>query len=406
MAVNAKHDKRRLRQEAWAELQSKGETGNQFSLYNPYSTKVKLNFKKLEWGKPGKYARIVCDLGTTASIRAGWLAAMIKDAMSELPLLLGESAVMFIKSPDIKTLSAAFQRLSTTATFLYFSDDASFSIPYRASDGTTRFLYANADIAGCDASQGPSVFQVLPHCCPTPLLVHMHALIEQCARPAQAGNGKRKIIVEPVHYFEYSGSVLTTLLNNIATSCIGYQLYRRFPLLDQEAARAEAERRLKQCGWSVTVEWCETLEEIQFLKCSPFRAVSGELVAVLNLGVILRSLGQKSYDLPGHGPLTDRGHAFNCSLVAGLVHSGNTSLYRLLRTKFLPIGCTPAYNSEIVRALSNGVSTAIADYSICRRYKITLGEYEHMLNLLDISGSGDVITCAASRAIMLKDYGL
>jgi len=289
--------------------------------------------------------------------------------------------------------------------FLYFSDDSSASFRCLV-DGKVSMVYANMDISSCDSSQGPSVFESLLEMCPHVARPHMEALLRQCQSEAVCGHGYRKIRVKPIGYFEYSGSVLTTTLNNIANLNIGVSLYDRLPLLPLDELKVEIERRLSNCGWKCTIEWCENIHQVQFLKCSPCLTIHGEVVPFLNFGVILRSLGQKSWDLPGQGELQSRAYAFNAGLVSGFQHAGETELLSLLRYKFPLKGVTPLYNSNIVEYMSHGIKTPILDCTCLCRYGLSRGHYDELLALLAGADHGDLIRCEASDVIMKVDYGL
>lgn len=312
--------------------------------------------------------------------------------------------VVFVKSPDLAVLSKWFKRMESESICLFFSDDACVSL--RTSEG---MLYFNLDISACDSSNGPGVFETLRELVPTQLHVHLEPLIAQCQLPLHLGYGKEKLIFKPVDYFEYSGSVLTTTLNNIAVSGILAHILATFdPSMTRAAARAELEARLATCGWSCTTEWCEHLEDLQFLKCSPCHTVDGGLRAALNLGVILRSMGQKSGDLPGRGDIGKRAYNFMCGWVAGLRHAGLSELLEVLQECFPPTGQV-FYNSNAIERLeSGGISNPrLCSVSLMRRYSSTPGELRQLCECIRMAGDSTVgIHLPVTDKIMMKDYGL
>lgn len=402
IAAQAQHPKRALRMAAWEQIECAGCQHWEPGTYSDSSVKLKL--KPLEWGKPGKYGRIICDMSTEASLRAGWLVESVKEAMSKTPLETGNGKCIFVKSPHIGNLGELFALLMSEPTFLYFSDDAVVSVPY-IQNGAVKLHFANIDISGCDSSQSGHVFKACLDLVPVTMRPHMEAMIAQCARHAQAGEGQRKLSVQPIEYFEYSGSLLTTTLNNVASSTIGLQILENFPTLSLHACKRELEKRVNSSGWKCTVEHCASVSEVQFLKCSPTVTYDGRVAAFLNFGVILRCIGQKSWDLPGSGCKRARAELFNSALVRGMMHAGNTSLLRTLQRRF-SVECAPQYNSDAVKHLDGGTQDELFDPACYQRYGLSAGSYQELLDLISESEFGDLIDCEASRTILRVDYGL
>lgn len=404
--ANLPHPKRELRVRAAMELNDDGRLwcpSDDF-MYgrNRY---VMLKQKPREWGKSGKFARVICDLGTPASLRAGVLFESIKKAMASTPLVGDSFSVHFVPVPNVRLLTKFFREMMTRNMALVFSDDMALSVHYRRCDGTIGRLYAEVDISGCDASQGPAVWDLARRLVPTSLLSQFDATLSQALKPCVVGHGREKMLFQPMLPREYSGIIATTVLNNCSSFCIAYHLLSQFPLLPELECRARLQERLEECGWRCTLLVADNVERLTFLKHSPVLGVDGQYYAALNLGVILRSLGQKTDDLPGSGDLVKRAFEFNSGLVKGLVHSGNTALLRLLQRKF-DADVKPVYNSYLVEQVSDGPNVVLHDASLLLRYGLSQAQYEEMLFLLEIASMGDVIDCEASRRIMDVDYGL
>jgi len=350
---------------------------------------VVLKLKPLEWGKPKKFGRIICDLGTPASLRAGILFDAMKKSMASIPLCScggpqhlpsGSTdftlpvspcscgfTCYFVPEPNVDSLSHFFNLMTTNSVALVFSDDMAISVGYLDEHGEKRMMYFEVDISGCDASQGPAVWRMARACVPQGLHLLFDNIVSQALKPCKAGHGREKLLFKPLIPREYSGIVATTVLNNCASFTIAHQLLSSFPLLDERECREEVERRLETVGWKCTLVACPVLERLTFLKHSPVYTVTGEIVACMNLGVILRALGQKSYDLPGRGCLYKRALAFNAALVSGFRHAGNTSLLRLLQSKF-PSRGEVVFNSNIAsRVVSSGLHPEIDESSLMRR---------------------------------------
>lgn len=362
---------------------------------------VQVNQKPYEWAKPGKNPRAVNDFGVPASIRAGWLPEVIKSAMS-VPHKVGCGETVFVKSPDVAVLTSLFRRMYTSNVFAYHSDDSSLSLV--CSDG---MFWCNLDLSSCDTSQGPCVFQSMFLLTPDEYLRHMSLLVNQCRSVCQVGHGPKRLRFRPVKFFEYSGSVLTTLLNNVASFNVGRQILEGWKGGTRKQAHGFVTDVLERCGWRVVCEVEDDFEGIQFLKNSPCFGEDGEIRTFMNLGVILRALGQKTGDLPGKGDWVDRAKMFNRQLVKGMVHAGNHSLLAALERKFNPdVPACPVYNSNALRLLTNGSRAALRDTSVCRRYSASPAEWQELLDVVLASDVGDVIDVSLSRKCIRRDYGL
>lgn len=397
--VEAPHDKRRMRIEA-----REGLCGRFYCVEDVFMDRpVQVNVKPDEWAKDGKDPRAVNDFGVPASIRAGWLPEAIKSAMAAKPFPVGLGEAVFVKSPDVGKLTEIFKKMFNRNLFVYHSDDSALSLV--CSDG---MFWCNLDISSCDTSQGSCVFEFMYLLCPVEFLRIMSFLLDQCAQTCKVGHGKSRLLFKPVRYFEYSGSLLTTLLNCVASFNIGRQILEGWSGGTREEARSYVNSVLERCGWKVTCEEEPMFSGVQFLKHSPARTEDGEIVACTNLGVLLRALGQKTGTLPKGDPY-EQAVLFNTGLVSGFKHAGNTSLLRILQDKYpvrVPAAIVDRHGSNITKYHSNGNSSPISDDSVRCRYRLTPGAYWEMLDLLAVSQVGDVIDCEASRAILFRDYGL
>jgi len=396
-AANEKHDKQVLRIAALHSLEDEGLVD---SVYNTFmKTLIKLNFKKHEWAKPGKNGRVVCDLSTPASIRGGWLCSLMKDAWSETRLRGARGELQFVLSPNRDVLRDVFRRMLTDDIFVFHSDDSCLTL--RCLDGMFR---CNLDISSCDSSNGPAIFQLLRHLCPLEYDNIISDLLDQCRQAAVLGVGPTKFTFKPNWYYEYSGTTLTTLLNNLANTIIGLQLLE-CPFGTIEDTKLWVEARLGVCGWLCTIQTCEYFEDLQFLKNSPVHTVDGEVETMLNLGVILRALGQKSGDLM-HPKLTfgQQSVLFNSALTKGFVHAGTHCVTKTLRSKY-QADVEAIHTNATIRITGSDVGE-IADYSICRRYRITQSQLDDLVSTIETAGPGDTINDIAARAMLKLDYGL
>lgn len=389
------HTKKVLRVRKHNELVSTNRASDWKDAFAPNT--VKLNFKNDEWTETGKYGRIVCDLGTPASLRCGSLIERMKSVWSHTPLYVGEGRMVFVKSPCRDYLRDLYTDFAHNTMFLFHSDDS--SVSFKTPEG---MFYANIDISSCDSSQGPCVFDMLIEMTPEEHKETIKMLISQCRTVCSVGPYRFRPVV-PV---EYSGSVLTTMLNNIANMCIGYQLLVNVDCSSLKRVEESLVATLAGCGWKCTLQRCTFLEEVQFLKTSPCYLVDGRIDAILNLGVILRAIGQRVGDLPGKRtePIQSRAYKFNCALVCGLKHAGSHPLLDTLRRKY-SIECQPEFVNA-TRFLSGSDIGCCDPISLCRRYDITPRDLHELCSLFQSAGFGDVIDCLAARRILQMDYGI
>jgi len=354
--------------------------------------------KKDEWAKPGKIPRQVVSMGVTRSIYGAHVAEDVKQSLAEVEDDEDGHCIVFVKSPEYEQLREVFNRLVLGDYSAIFSDDM--CVSYRTVDGLV--YRANLDISGCDASHTRGVFDVAQELANgTEYQTIMRNLIAQCAEPFVLCSGEDSMRFRPTGPILYSGSVLTTLINTIASRQIARHVASRARGATLQHIRENIQAWLDETGYDVTAEECHTPEELQFLKHSPYLSGDGTLVPQLNLGVVLSSMGQKVGDLPGQGDLVQRAIAFNASLTASLVHSGENSVLYAFRRKYPNGVILPEHQSK----LEDAHGAHVEDHEICKRYGITVPDLQELVDLIDQSKIGDVINCVASRAIILKDYG-
>jgi hypothetical protein len=305
------HPKRLLRMQAHQELV---ESGQLYSPKDPWVKSVLWKLKKDEWAKPGKKPRMIGDLGVGASLRGFVLMNCLKLAQDSVVVDYLGGQIQFCKSPDPFALKSAFDKLINPPGrffFLYFSDDSCFSIRVRG----VVYRY-NLDISSCDASHGPAVFDMLEHIIPARLRTDIKLLVKQCQIPLRVESrtyDKSTLILRPKRPMLYSGSTITTAINNLANLAIAICLAEMDFTCD-----ADIEVAAKRCGYIVTgCSRLEMIEDIQFLKHSPVLAADGEYHPMLNLGVLMRASGTCKGDLPGRGELTTRARMFQRGLLRG-----------------------------------------------------------------------------------------
>jgi len=382
---------------------------------------VKYKMKPLELAKPGKYPRGIGDMGVKGCIRGGHLMDKIKSGFA-VPHVLsrpqGLARFEFTKSPSKKRMSDVFRRLINPEwfEFHYHSDDSCIAV--RCADGIFR---ANVDISCCDGSNGDNIFRVLHAASSCGISKNaLDATFAQCRSPIKVTsvrNRRESFVLQPRGYVLYSGSVLTTAINNTANMTIGLSVLHligvRVPLVAEmsELVRRAAER----VGYIVTIEECSSVvEKIQFLKHSPIKDVNGSYVPVLNLGVIIRTFGQCDDVLPGqrrHRCPKRRTEMFNTGLVRGLVHAGCTSLLRSLQARYCDRRrIAKEYLPTEVRTIGDDDSidpnVPIDEFSLGRRYGLTPVQLEELSELVKLSEYGVGFSSVVAHRILMCDYSL
>lgn len=400
-----KHDKRELRLRAWADLHI---TGMRFKRL--WLKSVLYKMKTREWAKQRKFARMIGDLGTPASLQGAWLTEALKLAQSTTVLKHHGVVFMFIKKSVPTLLKEAFKALISPTeggTFVYFSDDACYAIR----DGES-VKWFNIDIAGCDGSHSPMMFESYHSMYPPRLEQDARKLVEQCQRPIRIESQTRlrcmTVMLAPLVPLLYSGSTITTSLNNHAVMCIGIALAEsQATTPEQIMAAAES------VGYQVTVEECSKPQELQFLKHSPLRDVTGEWQPVLNAGVFLRLSGVCDGDLPGRGDITKRAANFQAALVQSAYPRISTPFVEAHRRENSAQGREKVQQQRVMAKMFE--HKVIADDSpivflstdeFFERYTLTSAERQQMVEFAQGSGPGDHYNSTAAHKILKRDYGL
>jgi hypothetical protein len=396
--VTRPHPKRKLREDAYKYLCENGLLGDPESWCNSVLGKVKRD----EYAKPGKYTRLVNDLGVAASLVGSELTEQMKSAIAKEDFIYKNSRATFVKSPSFDQLCVVFNRLINPEyeyEMVYHSDDSCVAV--RA----TGKVY-NMDISTCDVSARSPVFDILSDGLGVGYGRElMGVLIRQCQKKLTLVNPhdpRDKTVLKPTSPVEYSGSTLTTLLNNVDN------LFIFTCIVDAHASSAdEMVAAAYSCGFLVTLEECTHVSKIQFLKYSPCETDNG-YAPFLNLGVILRAIGTCRGDLPGRRRegLVYRANAFMGNLVNGMANGASTSTLKALQRRF-PMISDKHNTSETTRFYAvERSSVDCEDRFILERYGITQYELDELNSCLSSSGFGDQIHCDASAAMLKIDYGL
>lgn len=396
--IYAIHPKRAERVAAYIRA---SEDGTWFS--RPRTIKVK--FKKDEFAKPGKNPRAIADLGTLACIRAGSFAEKVKKAMAKI----FSDDVFYASASSTSVLHECFRRLVHDDFFFCFSSDDS-SIGCQLADGR---LIANMDISSCDGSHTGELFswmrRTVPHRYRSEFDEAISQLtgiltLESVQKPKDKHSTKYRV-TEPTLF---SGSVLTTLTNNYANVLIAYAIKRYLaenPYCTIKQFVDAIPGITRSTGYVVTIDVCRTPADLQFLKHSPNR----DLMPCLNLGVILRAMGQCKGDIPlkkknKKEGVVERGQRFGASVLKGMEPTGKSSIFFALKRKLGDAESTPHGFREYATADSSG-NYCFDDVDIMDRYQCSSSDINDLVELIRKSPTNVIIRTPLTDSILNKDYG-
>jgi hypothetical protein len=386
------HVKLKIRLRSMADIINKAAGGTYFTEY------INGKLKLFERAKPGKYPRLIGDFTTPGSLLAGFLAELAKSAFGTFSAHHGFHSV-YCHGSDQATLDAigeAYQLSDDRHD--YFSDDSIFKLNGK---------FFEMDITSCDMSQtyeGPFcavlyLFNSFPQ-----FRSVIAKAIGQCGlrvRVQDPTNKRFRFSLKPAFPIEFSGSGLTTLLNNVASMAIGLRVhYDRSDTVEGILNSAFA------VGYNVTVSERRCMEQLQFLKYSWFIDYENRAHSWLNLGPILRSFGTVLDKLPGKDKhRRANACARNTAMVSGYVHCGQTIVYRTLRRIF-PGKSKFKLSVDESKHFRDGTDYLVPDEALLRRYSVSQACLDHFISLLSLRDwYGLVINHEFVHRVYVVDYG-
>ena len=254
-------------------------------------------------------------LGVNASLLGFVVTGLVKKAQHAKPINVYGGEMQFCKSPNVRQLTEVFEKLINPPGkffFVYFSDDSCISIRHNGSVHTY-----NMDIKSCDASHTGALFRAFTELAPGKAKTDLEALVEQCKskiKICSTVDRSRKVTLKPLFPRLYSGSTLTTAINNLANIFICLAIVEG----SYDGTEAYLKQAAARVGYLIDLELCTVKGDIQFLKHSPVYDTEGRLRPLLNPGVLLRLSGQCKGDLPGQGDLRQRAIDFQHTLLKGI----------------------------------------------------------------------------------------
>jgi len=361
---------------------------------------------KVEQAKGGKKPRLTVDIGVMGSLVGAWLAKRMKSRMAEEPFRYGKTTMYFIPDASYQSLKRGFEILynpHTDYALLLFSDDAALAI--RSPDGV---VWYDIDISSCDKSHTVQIFRILSIITPPSHRHELAWLIAQLTTKLQIRhpnrNRRERLYATPREATLYSGSVLTTLVNNVAVMLIGLAIEAHGAHDVQGIVRAA-----ESVGYIVTVKEHHRFEQVQFLKHSPARDTRGEWQPLLNLGVFARACGRVNGELPmwPGATLRERAEAQQGALLKCMWPNTHFPALTRARAKW---NTSRAQNEERVRAEHYRVYDGwpelhFTDASVLRRYGLDPSQASDYFQLLSLPPFYQ-ITGPAINLVLQADYEL
>ncbi len=404
--IEAPHAKRKFRQMVAAGIKILGHN------FHEDDKSVGYKLKPGELLPDGK-KRAVADLGALRTDATAWCVESIKEAWS-VPFLHGNLRAVYTKSSTKENLRDAFEHLlnPTGIEFYYHSDDS--CVAARCSDGV---VYFNGDIKACDGSHRQPVFDLLSDMLSKDKGVRnvyadaLDRAFSYLKRPLKVRNKHRK---ESVKYKFccsrlYSGSVLTTTINNFANLLIAFALQHRVPDPSRvTAAEFKLAYRLagEDVGYQLKIIECSKPEDLQFLKHSP-SVVDDVIEPWMGLGVYIRGFGTFKGDLPGKGAYRTRAQSYLHGVVQSRLNWGDHIFNDSFR--HLMIGMTTKLNTalfdEDLSKSVGGCRCRIPNESLCSRYNISEEELIDACKMVAASGLGDRLRHPVFEKFYQVDYG-
>ncbi len=375
--------------------------------------------KKAEHAKYGKYARLFVSMGPAAIFAGGFMMRYLKESFYHVTT---DDGLEFVPGPNAAYLQPAFERFLNTPDIhlLYFSDDSVLAV--QCTDG---LWTGELDFSSCDMSHVDELFELFISIgsYDQRLQDRLIALVKQCRAAIKiksCTNFKDLcVLLQPLMAVLYSGSSLTTVINNLAEVVLFSSIKSVLPPLEQRY-KANIKELVhfasQRCGYIVTCVEALYIEELTFLKYFPC-IVGGQVTFCLSLGVILRTIGSCWGDLPGSGDIDSRAYRWNQMIVRAFIDAGQNSIVRVLSDMFnAEIALNYRTEQELARRLAkvlpyDGVMKSllpIADIHIARRYRVDTSEVQFLcLQLLDsVHYRNAHLRSGFTDMIFEKDYGL
>lgn len=393
------HVKRALRVLAYFKMEREGR------LFDPRTSQSGVEGKlKMEIAKPGKYCRLTVDLKVPASLIGAWITKGWKQDLASTPYQTSTLCAWFCPDASDAQLEATFESLihpTHPVMFAYFSDDSALSILT-----PTGVEYYDMDISACDKSHGKTVFKVLRALVPQRQHVELDLLLSQLKERItirDVTERSRKVVLKPREHILYSGSTLTTIVNNVANLMIAWSI-------DREGARTAPAiiEAAAKVGYIVTLKRHTRFEQLQFLKHSPVELPNGKIVAMVNAGVLLRAVGQ-SRRREHHMTVEEQSAMMAAGLVSSLYPTYRPQMLERFRQRMLlESGGRELDHSDswLATTKTKGDVVIVETDRFLRRYDLSAVDAHGFTALCESASAGHIAVGSDLGHMLAIDYDL
>jgi len=418
--ANAVHLKRKLRLAAAWNVVSRGVDLQRAVKHVTLS--VKREFAK-PLGDVAKAARVFGAFGDTATLAGAYLVDVWKTLENQSVSIHREGCkytfVAVVKPTPAymahvcRLIVEAFEGTEEHVVFLYHSDDMTI-----VGRQCGQPVLIDSDISACDAHNGPAIFALTAHeLAAFGNLTETIALVEQCCSKCRAvnpENPREYLVFEPNGPFEYSGTSLTTILNNRASTLIAASVVSCLQpgvKLRKEVVEIAATR----VGHRVKAEERSDLTGLQFLKHSPLMTDLGVRVWSKNLGAIFKKFGVYEGDFQAAQvgvaaqafrlmTQAEKTRMFVGGVVRGLKNEPAHCVLQALRERF-PQTHTKTFLDDAVNFGARTRGTVLSS-ELCKRYGVDEHVLDSFCELLLTGQLGDEHVHPLLTSVFALDYNL
>lgn len=397
---------------------------------------------KRELAKPGKAPRIFASYGA-GCMSSPELPEFVKTCIDGDYHLDGKviTKIKILAKPKPDSLKEIFEDcmlhtgIRDTLYVAIYSDD---SVVCGNIKGKP--IAFNLDISSCDMSNSHLIFTIVGKMLSQFNCDRAQALLRQCMQTMHIVNPNDKNdkkFINMFRPFEGSGTVLTTILNHVASYIMACNIHNVINLLydsinsDDDIFNAVI-TACASVGYKITCENCKindlvVFEKIQFLKYSPMFTESGEMVPTLNYGPVLRSLGRVRQSLRpeqlgvthfhfSQMSDTERMDRFFSAVIKGHCHAPDSIIFEALRERFnyqtpsndvVPSASLDFQNTYFQDLFDyDNSSRRISMLSICNRYDCDEVDVLSFVDNLRSLSLGDHVYSPFLNCVYGVDYGL
>jgi hypothetical protein len=401
------HEKRAAREMAWLKINEQGTIGQpvwcKFTIW-----KMKLD----EWAKPGKLPRNIANMSVENSLQGVVWCEDAKHHISGKPLKYQGNECLFLVDPSPESVTTALVDLwhsPKPVSMLIFSDDAVLKIQ----NENVKRVY-NIDFSSNDCCKGRELlmlmFTILN--CPTEVRTALWTQMLNNVKLYDVTHYDIRLYLSVLEPYMPTGITATTLINTFSHFMTFIQLVHALIYILQVDDEDEIQYRIikmgEEYGHKLTLDKCERIEHMQFLKQSLILGVDGNYHATLNLGVIIRATGVCRQDLPGRGPIAERAQDFQHTLMHGLLHGFEYPPLQKLQPpgKLIKMKYEDAFGAARYTMKATTVNRFERENFYKRYETVTDADIYEFEEMCSQSGFGTVMYCQLINKVLQKDYGL